>query len=359
MNTIASTHMILLNKWMIPVSLSTFVPAVLSPEAIKALETSRDSLVANRNHDFHSLLVMTVLVAAGVILEGPEIVYKIWELFRRWGKGTTPAHDPAWITLLGLIGWLLVGIGVAGEFWTDGWVNTDDGNIATINEQLLRDAGSRASSAELAARRAAESAKTAHDESDAATTASKNALSIASGARKEADTFEQDIKSAKENSADASNKAASAESHLADALQRAANAEQETARLKGELADRTLTDAQVAKLAGELQKFAGQEFEITAYWDSPESLGFANRIYDSLHAALWKYNDAGQKSMLLGGVIGVKVFLHPAANPATQTAADLFIRALNGEGFACRKEFQNPTNNPKHNIISIIVGSKR
>jgi hypothetical protein len=145
---------------------------------------------------------------------------------------------------------------------------------------------------------------------------------------------------------------------LAEQEQRAADAEQEVARLNGLLADRHLTDSQVELIAGKLSRYSGQQYTVTAYWDSKESLGMANRIHTALQLAKWSFSPEGSKSQMLGGVIGVFVWTHPNADEATLGAADSLVKALNAEGIESARHEQNP-NNPKSNTIGIDVGAKR
>lgn len=158
-----------------------------------------------------------------------------------------------------------------------------------------------------------------------AQTEASDALSLARGARQEADSFEHDIVSAKQQ-------ATEAESHLADALERATAAEKEAGAANEKLADRTLSDAQQQQIAQKLVMFAGQEYKVTAYWDSVESLGIANRIHQSLQMARWKYLPPPEGgAMLLGGIVGVQVWHHPEADDSTKKAAQALIDALNSE----------------------------
>ena len=161
MKTIASASICLLNDFMRSSSslmrLASFV-AQLSPEAIKKLEDLREGWQSTRVIDFSRLLLVTKLVAIGVILEGPEIILEIakavnkrWGASRRWREKSAEDHIPDWIKVIGLVGWVLVSIGVAGEFWVDSWVNTDDEHIQSINITLLQDAGASASQARTAA----------------------------------------------------------------------------------------------------------------------------------------------------------------------------------------------------------------
>lgn len=149
------------------------------------------------------------------------------------------------------------------------------------------------------------------------------------------------------------------ESQIAQANERAANAELETERLKKELADRTLTDQQVLSIGNKLKEFKGQQYTITAYWDSPESLNIANRIHLALKVvAEWAYSDEGSKGMLLGGIVGVQVWTHPAADESTKRAAKGLVAALDAEGITAVPKEQNPQN-PKSNMIAVNVGSRR
>ncbi len=131
------------------------------------------------------------------------------------------------------------------------------------------------------------------------------------------------------------------------------------AKANAELADRTLTDQQFKSIVKQLNGFVGQEYAVTAYWDSKESLGIANRIHNALRVAGWSYNPEGSKSMMLGGIIGVFVWTHPDADGRTKEAASALVSALLEEGIAAAPRTQNPQNNPKHNKISLSVGAKR
>jgi hypothetical protein len=148
----ANTHICLLNDLTRILSLSTrsfSLIAELSPDAIKALEKAREGWLTARSKDFPNLLLMTKLVAGGVILEGPELVYELWKVIRRWRKRVVSEHAPSWITLIGLVGWVLVAVGVGGEFWVDAKVNSDDENVQSINITLLEDASASASQAKI------------------------------------------------------------------------------------------------------------------------------------------------------------------------------------------------------------------
>jgi hypothetical protein len=57
--------------------------------------------------------------------------------------------------------------------------------------------------------------------------------------------------------------------------------------------------------------------------------------------------------------VGVFVYSHPEADKPTQEAAQALAVALTTEGVHAEHKPQNPTNNPKHNRIKLIVGANR
>lgn len=122
------------------------------------------------------------------------------------------------------------------------------------------------------------------------------------------------------------------------------------------MAPRDLSDAQVAKIGSTLKRFRGQQWTLTAYWDSKEPLALANRIFAALKSAEWQYDDEGSKSMMLGGVEGVQVYVNPQASSGTKSAAVALVTALNAEGIGTTsREQNNPNPNDK---LYVDVGSK-
>jgi hypothetical protein len=209
-NTTAIASICLLKDFIRPLSalanLASYV-AALSPAAIKTLEGSREGWQNARNQDFSHLLLATKLVAVGVLLEGPELVFDIvhavkkrWGAPKRWWEKPADDHAPDWITFIGLFGWLMVLIGVAGEFWIDRSVNTDDDNIQSINITLLRDAGASAAQARSDANSAHNLAQSASDialpakaAADKAVLSATSALAKAGDAKAEVVIVESNI----------------------------------------------------------------------------------------------------------------------------------------------------------------------
>ena len=128
-------------------------------------------------------------------------------------------------------------------------------------------------------------------------------------------------------------------------------------KIEERLADRSLTDAQLTAIADKVKPFSGQEFLITTYWDLKEPLSIANRIYAALNRAGWKYIKHERGSVLLGGMAGVLVYAHPAAEERTKKAAVSLVSALTTEGIASELREQNDPNNP-NNRLYLNVGTK-
>ena len=149
---------------------------------------------------------------------------------------------------------------------------------------------------------------------------------------------------------------AKANESAAQARARAIEANLELEKLK---APRSLTGEQSARIANRLKEFAGQEFDVTPYWDSPESLKFANQIADSLIRAGWQYVKPVKSGFMLGGIVGVQVWRHPDADDSASRAADALVAVLTAEGFSATLRVQNAVNNPKNNKLRLNVGSKQ
>ncbi|HWZ30423.1 MAG TPA: hypothetical protein VNX18_03775 [Bryobacteraceae bacterium] len=95
-----------------------------------------------RDEYFAWLLILTGVVALGIILEGPEVVHEA----RLAISGRNEAKR-RWITILALLGWILVAVGVAGEGASEALVAKADGLLQNFNDILLSVAMSDASNA--------------------------------------------------------------------------------------------------------------------------------------------------------------------------------------------------------------------
>ncbi len=229
------------------------------------------------------------------------------------------------------VGELLVIIGVAGELLADGGIFVLSNKLQIISDQEI---GEAKQSAGAAFERAAQTEKEAAEDLKATNVAGHEAEE----ARQKAEGFQLQI---------------------AQANERAAEAERETARLKSQLADRTLTDDQLRAIAIKLASYAGQEYEIVAYWDSKESVGIANRIHQALQMARWKYIPPPKTGVaLFGGVIGIFVNVHPEADRRVKEAATALVSALNEQAVAAELRDKNDPGHPDQRI-TFSIGSKR
>jgi hypothetical protein len=152
---------------------------------------------------------------------------------------------------------------------------------------------------------------------------------------------------------------------ISDTYARAAEANQKAeqeklARVKIEerLADRQLSDSQVAAIAEKIKPFGAQEFAMVAYWNLREPMALAERVFKVFQLTDWKYIPPPATGiMLIDGIEGVQIWLHPDADPRTWEAAIALEDALKTEGITAELKTQNPAN-PKDNRITLNVGTK-
>jgi hypothetical protein len=154
-------------------------------------------------------------------------------------------------------------------------------------------------------------------------------------------------------------KLADVEKDLAEQREKTAKAEKDLLELQQTLADRKLSDEQFREVVKALKPFSGQEYEVTAYRDSKESVAIAERINEALQAAGWSFLPMKEYRVMPGVVVGVLVWSHPEADEKTKKAADSLTTVFLNQGIQTERRLQNPINNPKHNKISLSVGAKR
>ncbi|HEX4156028.1 MAG TPA: hypothetical protein VHY48_10475 [Acidobacteriaceae bacterium] len=88
------------------------------------------------------LIASSIVVAIGVILEGPEIVHELTPIVRRWLKRPPKRRHPRMcvqdvIKFAGFAGWLIVIAGVVGEGIFEGLDNRAQGMLQTFNGAVL------------------------------------------------------------------------------------------------------------------------------------------------------------------------------------------------------------------------------
>lgn len=313
MNAMASPHICLLKDFIIRLFALIASVAPLSADQIRKLEDSRNAWGALRMRHFSDLLLVTKLVAIGVIIEGFELGYEIFKLIRRWFRNFKPLrlaepentdHSPGLIMVIGLVGWLLVCVGVAGEFWVDRWVNTDDSNIQSINVTLLGDAKSSASAAHDLAQSASDIAKPAKE------TAS-NALALAHGATIEAVLAKKDLEKVKAD----------------------------VARVEEKYAPRTLSSAQRTSLVTSLRNAPFRPdvpIDVESFIGATDGVSYASEIVDAINDPQTGWHAKyGAQTTSGGNIKGLVLVIHdlPSAPPwAIFLQRALKDAGLGGEG---------------------------
>lgn len=149
----------------------------------------------------------------------------------------------------------------------------------------------------------------------------------------------------------------SAKKVLADMTSELEAQRQVRERMLAIMAPRDLSNAQIANVATAVAKFSGQSWTVTTYWDAKEPLALANKIAAALIAAKWHYDDEGTKGMMLGGIEGVQVYVHPEASSNAKSAADALVAALNAEGISAVLRQQNNPGHPNEKLY-VNIGSK-
>jgi hypothetical protein len=262
--------------------------------------------------------VSTIAVAVGIL--GEYLAHFILEKEARKNKAA--------LVVSILLGLCVLG-GVVGEF-------ISGHKLSQASDQLQRIADKDVADANQVAAFAQSAAETARKESSQNNERAAKALEDAEKARKEALKFQL---------------------QMAQANERAAKAEKETAKLTQRFAARVLNDAQLKTIANKTRPFAGQEFDVTPYWDLKESMAIANQISSGLQHAGWNYVPPKQSSLMLGGVAGVQVWVHPTADQKVKAAANALISVLNEQGIESELRLQNPAN-PPDTKLHLNVGTK-
>lgn len=233
-------------------TMSVAFPSSSASLSIDSLDNRiRDELLRSSHTFFLWVLISAFVVAIGVLLEGPELLQELWpKLFRwfTWNSQERLHRFERKLKKVGLVGWLLVGIGVAGEGVFEVLQSRAESQLQTFNDVLLKDARLTATTARKSAGDAANAAHFAQVKADGAD-------SLARATRLEADFFEMRIKSAND-------KAADAESHLAEAMRLASEAEKEAIRLHDIVGGWRLDDAAKARFTKDVKAFPGTPFDL-------------------------------------------------------------------------------------------------
>jgi hypothetical protein len=271
-------------------------------------DLTRADLVNLRDWYFFWLLVATGIVAFGILLEGPEVVFETIGLVRRIHRSE---HErPAWMVWLASVGWLFIVIGVTGEGVAEALVSKADALIQTFNDIVVTATQHEIVQAEELAGNAKTSSGEAANAAQRAVEAAKLAENIARSARQEADSFEKEISLARKQ-------ATEAESHLSEVLRRAEEIEQR-------IAWRTLTRGQQESIFKKMQPLGPQQLDIFMYPNDPEISQITEQIAECLPG--WQFHVI---QPLAGGFTpGIIIEFDPKDNLAMQRSKTLVSALL-------------------------------
>jgi hypothetical protein len=287
-------------------------------------------------------------VVVGLLFEAPEIWHDTVHSIRGFFQPRAPENlAPPWVKLIGIVGWILIVVGVAGEFVAESFVSKADGLVRKFDEIVLAETQNKSSEAfERAASAYARAAQTEQEAGQENERAAKS-LEAAELARKEAEGFQLQI---------------------AKANERAADAERETARLMQKLADRILSPEQQKRVQTKVDLFPGTPYELAAS-DVPEATRLVVSIDNILHSAGWLYKPSeskvfrfvftlsnGDQAEVFHGS-GVEIGLTKSLMGKYNSAAGALQRALSAEGIETAGRIL-PDDDPSPNAIHITIGSK-
>ena len=245
---------------------SMYLSSAGSPELAQAANAldmaARDHLKGLRDWSFDCLLACTFAVGIGLLMELPEIVHDICEIYGRESRELkywlTPSIDRKeyprrdWVKKWAALGWVLIVLGVMGEGWFEEQVSKYDSALSNMTDAVV--------------------AKAEKDSADAEATARGFDAQIADS-------------NAKAKSAEATAKGF--EAQISDAKARAAEAELELARLK---TPRTLSKEQLERISSRVKRFGGTPFDLWISSDS-DSASLLVLIDPMLRAAGWKFEN--------------------------------------------------------------------
>ena len=131
----------------------------LSPGSPELLQAHLQSL---RNWNFHWLLGCTFMVGIGLLMELPEIVHDMCEIYGRksrelkyWlatsvDRREYPTRD--WVKKWAALGWVLIVLGVMGEGWFEAQVSKYDSALSNLTDTAIAEAQRKSAEAEATAK---------------------------------------------------------------------------------------------------------------------------------------------------------------------------------------------------------------
>jgi hypothetical protein len=292
-----------------------FCGFVVPPDILAKLnECAKTDLIGTRDWWFRVLKWSTTTVAAGLILELPELVYELTDIARnriqRLKYRIVLSETKLEIyKVVAFIGWFLIVAGVVGERYAEIRVNDLDATIQGCNDARLAETEQEAGDAKA-------SAKTAHDEADAVSVAADKAREKVDAVAKRTDEIKR-------------------------------------------LVDwRTLTFDQEIRIRDDLMPFKGQEFTLETYQDDEECVNLYWTLDEVALSAGWKnLKPIPTMGLVLLAEFGVRLRLSPSANEFARHAAERLRSSLKHEGIDSEVTFD--PNAAHSNAIQIRVGKRK
>jgi hypothetical protein len=282
----------------------------VSSRLVQALdELVRADLQNCRDSYFGWLIFSSVVVALGVILEIPEVIYETRDIFPRifWKQKQQKHRDiPDWVKLVALIGLILVALGVAGEGIAEAYVSRIDSTLQTFNDILLGDTSKEAAFA----------------------------LERAAAANRRAEELKKESEQARKDSE-----------------------HERLARVKVEarVAWRHLTERQKAEFGNKLRNFANQ-VHVSMWYQAgdTEAAMFAAELTEALRAAnIAVAPPGGILDLAEGGHFGgpvnpmeTGVILQSTKDELSRSLADAIIKELIVRGFDATRRKSPPVDKP-------------
>jgi hypothetical protein len=296
-----------------------------------------------------------------LILELPELIYETLDFARhrierfRY-KLVLPESRIEIAKLIAFVGWFLIVVGVAGEWYAGAKIDDLSARIQRCNEARLAevteqsgDANARATAAyERASENEKETADTLKQAEQERADAAKS-LAAAETARKEVEGFQLQIALANE-------RASNAEKITAQLRKDAETEHLARVKLEQQLSWRIVTPQQAKKIAARLLPFAGQKFSAITYSSDAECLNFANELSPAILPGGWILDPDRKWEMLINLVVGIKLQIPDNAEPRTKEAAATLMDALNAEQMATSLETVKASEAPNPAVIKIVIG---
>jgi hypothetical protein len=326
-------------------------PRMPTPDTLKGVDDLiRSGLEAYRESWFAWLLVSTALVVVGLWFEFPEIWHESVEALSSLRSSPKPRREISpWMKLAGTLGWVLIVVGVTGEFVADSFVSKADGFVQKFDEILLADAQRGSSLARERAAAAYERAVVTEHEAAEENRLASESLDAAENARLKAEA--------------ARAKAEGLELQIAQSNERAAHAEQQAeeehaarTKLEQKLTWRSVTNEQAERIARKLRPFPGQQFDFVTYNNEGECLNFQNVLYRLFLHSGWTLDPKRQWGMLITLIVGLEVEISEGADEQVNHAASTLVKALNDENILATLKPIPVKDAPTTAVIKIAVG---